>query len=602
MQLRIRPIHKPKPKIRVLKPSVKKLLEPDGRNILIVGKKTGQDAEERMRSWLASAPGYLEGYAKDEHEEPIDLYDYQINIMNDPSYFIHGDKARQIGWSYGNAAEAIAKSQLQKLYTAIFISINQEEASEKAVFARAIHDSLPLDVKKKCVVDNKKSLEFEDANGARSSRTRLISHAQREPRGKGGNTDVFLDESAHYMWGERIYIAAVPIITHGEGRLVTGSTPLGKRGIHYMLKNEPIYRRIYRYYEIYWWNCPTLIKEGMFNEAQKKAPLFSTEERVLKYGNDKLVAIFISLPLDSFQQEYELLTVDETVSYFPLDLIHTCCYEVPIDSIFEEEDDVSDKIKDMFQIDKTYPKVKFKLYESIEALAIAVQKGEVSPSLFAGYDVGRVKHNAELAIMEETSDNLHIVRYLESFPKVEYSKQEAFLGTILTMFPRAKAAIDVGGIGATIGENLYKRFYSRVSQVAFSNQWKEELTSDLHIRFEGQMIAVPYKKGVIDQIHSIKRKVTEHGHFKFDAEKNPNHHGDIFWAITLASSLGSKPAKVRFSGIILPKTTGQRTTTISHNRIINPNKRRNFIPAVFNLPKINRELLLPGVRHGIHEN
>lgn len=573
----------------------KKIPEPDGRNILIVGKKKGAEAEEKIKDWLATPPGFIEGYASDEFDGPLNLYSYQAQVMYDRSFFIHGDKARQIGWSYGNACEATAKGHLQKPYTSIFISINQEEANEKIVFARAVFDSFPLDVKKKCVVDNKKSLEFEDADGDRRSRTRLISHAQREPRGKGGNTDVYLDESAHYIYGERIYTAALPIITRGSGRLVTGSTPLGKRGIHYTIKTERKYMGRYSYYSIYWWNCPELVKEGTFKKAQKKAPLMSTEERVLTFGSDKLVGIFVSMALDNFQQEYELKVVDELISYFPLDLIHPCCYEIDLDPVFAEEDDDTAKIEDLFSISKSYPKVQFKLYESLDALALAVQKGKVSGNLFAGYDVGRKKHNAEFAVIEEIKE-LQIVRYLESFPKIEYYKQEAYLKNFMATFLRAKLGIDAGGIGNQMSENVWIKFRQRTDQIEFSNKWKETIAGDIHIRLESETLALPYIKRLVDQFHSIKRKVTEHGHFKFDAEKNPEHHGDVFWAIALASSMGTKPAKVLYSGISSPLVKGPRVTTIPGGRVISSPMIRNVKVDTSNAPLIPEKFNIHGVR------
>lgn len=567
----------------------------DGRNLLIIGKKKGPEAADKIKEWLSTVPGFIEGYGLDVDDSALALYDYQIKVMFDPSYFIHCDKARQVGWSFGCSAESLAKAHLQLPYTAIYISINQEEANEKINFANAIYESLPLDVKKLRVVDNKRTLEFESANGDRRSRTRLISHAQREPRGKGGNTDVYLDESAHYIFGDKIYIAAVPIITRGNGRLVTGSTPLGKRGVHYMLKAESQYKRIYSYHEIFWWNCPELANEKVFIEAQEKAVLFDTEERVLKYGSDKLIAIFISMPLEQFQQEYELLTIDETISFFPLDLIHICCYEAPHDSIFDEEDEYSSKIEGLFDIVKNNPKIDFKLYESLASLAIAVQEGKVKPRLFGGYDVGRKKHNAEFAIVEEIGE-IHIIRYLEPFKKMEFRTQKAFLMQVLTIFPQLKLGIDNTAIGMNLGEDLWLRFRSRVKRVDFTNSWKEEVATDIRIRFESQSIALPYIKPLINQIHSIKRKVTEHGHFKFDAEKNPHHHGDKFWAVTLASSMGSKPTKARmYSQLPIGAREGRNLSAPSVRQVKKISSHRTIV-GEFNIPHIENELRMPGVK------
>lgn len=552
--------------------------EPDGRNILVVKKKKGKEAHDKIMEWVATSPGFIEGYAEDRLGGPIKLYDYQAKVMYDKSSFIHGDKSRQIGWSFGTACESLSKSHLHLPYTAIFISINQEEANEKIVFAREVYDSLPLDVKKKCMVDNKKSLEFEDYDGDRRSRTRLISHAQREPRGKGFNTDVFLDESAHYIYGEKIYTAAVPIITRGTGRLVTGSTPLGKRGIHYLLKDDPTNRRIFSYHKIYWWDCPDLVKEGKFDEAKKEASYLTTEERVLKYANDKLVAIFVSMALETFQQEYELYVVDESVSYFPLDLIHTCCYETPLDPIFSEKDEDSEAIEGLFNIQKIHTNIDFKLYKTIEDLALDIQKQKISPTLLAGLDVGRRRHNTEFSIIEEIS-NLQIVRFLKSFDKVRFASQKKFLENALDTFPRMKLAIDNNAIGMNLAEDLWLKYRSRIERIEFVNQWKVRASTNMRIRFEGQSIGIPYLKQLVNQIHSIKRSITDHGNFKFDAEANKQHHGDMYWSIALASHIGREPAK---SVISLPIAAtsgvvkGNRILTIPQSRVIKPSGRERL--------------------------
>jgi len=223
-----------------------------------VVKKYGEDATSEIEDWLSSETGFLEGLTEDSYGNPTRLYGYQIRYLEDKNSFIHIDKARQTGFSYIYAGRALAKSHLNPFHTSLFISINQEEANEKITYSRALFESLPLAIKKRCVVDNKHTLEFEDPSGKKQSRTRIISHAQREPRGKGGNVDVYLDEAAHYTWGDQIYVAAVPIISRGTGTLTIGSSPLGKKGIHFEIMDNDIYRKIYSYHQIWWWNCMDL--------------------------------------------------------------------------------------------------------------------------------------------------------------------------------------------------------------------------------------------------------------------------------------------------------------------------------------------------------
>lgn len=519
-----------------------------------IAKKTGSEAKDEIEKWLSTEPGFLEGLTSDVLGIPTKLYGYQIKYLNDHSYFIHIDKARQTGFSYIYAGRSVAKSHLQSYHTSIFISINQEEANEKIVYARGLFESLPLSVQKKIVVDNKQSLEFEDKSGKYSSRTRIISHAQREPRGKGGNVDVYLDEAAHYTWGDAIYVAAVPIITRGSGTLTLGSSPLGKKGIHYDIIAKDAYRRIYSYHKIYWWHCVDFVKKGLFKQARKEASALSSEERVVKFGSEKLIGIFISMDIEQFQQEYELLHIDESVSFFPIDLINKCVYEIVVDDIFLADDEYSEKLT--FPIVEKYPDVDFKLYEDLDSLRSGVNSGKVSPeNLYAGYDVGRKQNNGEFSIIEEvkTDPPLQIVRHLQTFRNKKFKYQKAYLKKALDIFPRLKMKIDSGGIGEDMGEDL-SDYSWRVDAIHFTNEWKEEVCADFRIRLEEQMMALPNKKDVKNQIHSIKRKVTESGRFIFDAEKNRNHHGDIFWSIAMASSYGERATRRM---IMLPTESGK---------------------------------------------
>jgi len=554
----------------------------------IIVKKHKEEASEELEKWLATEPGFLEGFTSDVLGNPTKLYGYQIRYLLDPSYFIHIDKARQTGFSYIYAGRSLSKSHLHDHHTSLFISINQEEANEKIVYARGLHESLPLAVQKKIVVDNKHSLEFEDYSGRRGSRTRIISHAQREPRGKGGNVDVYLDEAAHYTWGEAIYVASVPIITRGTGTLTIGSSPLGKKGVHYDIMAKDIFRRIYSFHRIFWWYCIDFVKKGRFKKARKLAMHMSTEERVVKFGSDKLIGIFISMDLEQFQQEYELLHIDESVSFFPIDLINKCVYEIVIDDIFLSDDEYSEKLT--FPIIEKYPEIDFKLYEDIDSLRQAVHLGKISPNMYAGYDVGRKQNNGEFSIIEEIKSEsgviVQVVRHLQTFRNKKFKYQKRYLKNCLDIFPRLKMKIDSGGIGYDMGEEL-SDYSWRVEAIQFSNEWKEEICSDFRIRLEEQIIALPNRKDVKNQIHSIKRKVTESGRFIFDAEKNKSHHGDIFWSIAMASSLGER-AKRRT--LHIPFANKDRI--IAPPRVIPISSARSFIKIA--LPRARMPI---GVEH-----
>lgn len=497
---------------------------------LTVVKK--QPTEEELANWLSTVPGFIEGLTETEFN-PTRLYGYQVKYLNRKVSFWHIDKARQTGFSYVFAAEGLAKSHLMHKYTKIFISINQDEANEKITYARAMYDSMPLAWKKKLVVDNRKCLEFEGKWRGRTTRTRIISHAQREPRGKGGNTEVVLDEAAHYIFGNQIYTAALPITTRGKGGITIGSTPLGKSGIHWDIADKPEFRRIYRYQRVFWWHCIDFVQKGKFKEANKKANKMSTAERVDKYGSDKLISIFLSMDLESFQQEYELLHIDESVSFFPLDLIKRCTYSVIKDKIYLEEDEYAEDAKS-FPVETSYPEVKFNYYTALDDLAAAKRAGEFKGSLSAGFDVGRRKHNAELIIVEDVPRGPVALRGRIKFNNVDFEAQEAELGRAIDWLGLERMGIDETGPGIQLGENMEKKYPGVCIPINFTNSWKELNASHTRRLMETQNLALPDDRDVRGQFHSIKRMVTDHGNLRFDAEKNKEHHGDIVWATALA--------------------------------------------------------------------
>jgi phage FluMu gp28-like protein len=502
------------------------------RSPLIIAKR--DPTEEDITNWVEdSHAAFIEAFTETEHNPTI-LYDYQIDYLDDESNYVHIDKARQVGMSYVFACKGVSCAHRMDKYTQIFISINQDEASEKIVYARDLYESLPSDIQRKLVFDNKKLLEFEsnEFKGGRKHRTRIISHAQREPRGKGGNTFVVLDECAHYMFGDKIYIAAMPITTRGGG-ITLASTPLGKSGIHWKIMNDPMHKRDFSFHQIFWWNCPDFVVDGKFDEAQEYAPKMETADRVSKYGGMRIRELFVNMDIESFQQEYECHHVDETISYFPMSLLRKCVFSVITDEIFLEEDEhVSDPMR--YPIEERNPDVNFDYFSDVEELMSYARNEGIKGDLYAGFDVGKKHHSAELVLLEDYSDDLVIMRFKKQFRNEKYEVMKGELRYILNNLPVVKMGIDDTGLGSDMGETLEGEFPGVCEGITFTNSWKQESATNVRLLLEAQKLAIPDDREILKQMHSIKRIVTEYGNLRLDAEKNKDHHGDIFWAIALA--------------------------------------------------------------------
>ena len=460
---------------------------------LIVSK--GKPTEKELDAWCSTAEGFIQSQTETDGK-PTRLAGYQVGHLRDRSKFRAREKARGVGFSFVCAAEALAKAHIRDDYTAIFVSMNLEEAVEKIRYANLLYETIPLKWRKKKVVDNRTSIEFVDSAGR--GRSRLISHPCKDPRGKH-KADVYLDEFAHYGHKQRaIYVASVPIVSRGTGQLTIGSTPLAVGDLfHEIVRQErkkyPMFSRM----SIPWWLCDALCTDVKTAEAEASA--MDTDERVERFARPSLADIFRSLDVSEFQQEYELAFLDESQTYFPYDLIFGC---------------TADELRPC---------------EGVEKLLEAT-KGD----LYAGFDVGRTRNTSELVVLERKPKRL-VYRYGRSFDRSRFQEQEASLRKMLIRSRRFKRlCIDRHGIGMNLAENLRTEFRSRVEGVALIGQIKETLAVDLHIVFENEEVSIPRDRELISQVHSIKKTATDAGYSRYDTEKNEKHHADRFWALALA--------------------------------------------------------------------
>lgn len=220
-----------------------------------------KDEKTKMLDWLSTTTGFIEGFTNTDIGsglESTQLYEYQKKFLNDPSRLRISLKSRQTGFSYVFAAEGMAKCMLKSSHTGIFVSYNEDEAKEKIRYAKALYESMPLRWRnsRMLVTDNKTSLEWEPKRGGMT--TRLLSHPQRDVRGKGGSVDVYLDELAHYIYGSKIFLSAMPVIIRGGGVLTCGSSPLGKIGTFFDIwdNTDGKYAGFSKHY-VPWWLCLT---------------------------------------------------------------------------------------------------------------------------------------------------------------------------------------------------------------------------------------------------------------------------------------------------------------------------------------------------------
>lgn len=456
---------------------------------LLVGKRDEQD----LTDWLATEVGFLTGIGH-YNEEPIVLELYQISFLESTSRYRWVEKARQVGFSFLFAAEAVARCYLRDAHGAIMLSYNLEDAKEKINYARQIADELPLAFKKKLVIDSKTELGFQSNNAAKRV-SRIISNPSKAPRGKKG--DVYLDELAHYATDREVYKGSTALILRSRGQLTGCSSPLGRRGVFWEIAKQELrrYPAFWRQ-QVPWWLCRFFCTD--VPRAAREAPRMPTEDRVRLFGTQGIIDQFESLPLEDFQEEFELGYSDESYSFYPYDLILPCTTD---DLVLADD---------------------FATF------------GDVVGRLVAGFDVGRKKDLSELSIFEEL-DGKKVCRMLRSYDRVPFSEQEAALRQMLGMLPVARLSIDQTGIGMHLAENLSRDFAVVVPET-FSNESKEVWATDFKILLQRKDVVLPKDRELVSQIHSIKKRLTPTGKPSFEVEREEVNrgHADRFWSVALA--------------------------------------------------------------------
>jgi len=458
---------------------------------LIVVKRS----ENEFQEWISNEPGFLTTFGSYD-EAPVALEPYQQSFMTADSPFRCVEKSRQVGYSWIFAGETLARSHLRDQYTGIFVSYNLADAKEKIAYVQQMHEELPLEFQKKKVVDSKLEIAFQ-SNSAHSRVSRIISNPSKAPRGKKG--DIYLDELAHCSNDKEIYKGSTALIIRAQGsQLTVCSSPLGRRGVFWEIARQEVKPYVsYWRQAVPWWLCSIMCRD--IERAAREAPKLSTAERVAKFGTKKIKDQFESLLLEDFQQEFECVYSDETLTFFPYELIIPCT-----DPDAELCEDFSDVRK------------------------------EAKGRIIAAYDVGRKRDRSELTVWDDRPDGEIEMMLSKSYERVPFADQKNDLFALLTILPVVRLSIDNTGIGMNLAEDVEAEFPAVVVREDFTAAVKEVWCTDFKIGLQKKRIRIPRDRDLIAQIHSIKKNVTPGGRVTFDAERDAKGHADKFWSCAMA--------------------------------------------------------------------
>jgi phage FluMu gp28-like protein len=302
---------------------------------------------------------------------------------------------------------------------------------------------------------------------------------------RGFNGDVYLDELAFTVRDKELWRAIIPSITAVKGRVTVTSTPKSRIDKFWQIWDSKSTK----------WSrhCVTIhdaIKDGFPVDLEELRELFDPEE---------------------FAQAYECVPLDTAESYVPYNLIEPCLF-----------DPLSDAVAASLYADQSLAYV-------------------------YGVDIGRSRD--ETAVAETVrKDGVTWCLGMKAWQKTPFAVQKERLRELLSRPQTQIVAIDKGGIGMNLHEDLAFAFPAKVRGVSFAPAVKERLAKKMRIAFEEKKIRIPNDPSLISHILSIKRTANRSNTFSYGADRDAEHHGDKFWALALALDYteGSRVLDFRF--------------------------------------------------------
>ena len=430
--------------------------------------------------------------------EPIKLYPWQKALVQDKSQFRIINKARQIGISTAMAAESIYETIWFPNKTILLVSTGERTSKELMDNAKMILQPLEkvtmqfrfngniYTFSTKDVANSKTFLQFEN-----NSRVMALPNNPNNIRGFKAD-HVKIDEMAHFDNSKEIWEALLPATTRG-GRVTLVSTPKGKIGEYYRIWDESIRKmNEFKRFEF------PLEGKKIIEKKYVRIPI--TDSQLRQQIMDKKR----DMTEDQFKQEYCSIFIDETVSYFPYELLN--------------------------------PTIK-------DDLEVWMDMRTVNP-VYIGIDIGAKRSSTVIVIVEQAKDKWIIRPPIKEFYGEErkegetapwdFSQQLRFLNNMITSIRPTRVFIDEGGHGMQLRQELQRTCGGVIQGVQFTNPLKEKMITNLRILFENQAIEIPRNNSLVDQLHSLEKTVTAGGYSKY--KHGSGKFDDYVWALALAVS------------------------------------------------------------------
>jgi phage FluMu gp28-like protein len=218
--------------------------------------------------------------------------------------------------------------------------------------------------------------------------------------------------------------------------------------------------------------------------------IHTAKEEGLDINVDELRSLFTP---EEFAQAYECLPLDTTDSYIPYKLIEPCLY---VNEHPTPED----------------------------------------TKMFYAADIGRKKDETAITGAFINDDKLMVVNYIKDLKRETFAYQKEFFINLIRQSDADGFAIDRGGIGYNLWEDLSYLYPNVIEGYSFAPAVKERLAKRLKRGFEDKKLLIPNDPSLLNHILSIKRSANRTNIFSYNAEST-EHHGDKFWSLAMLYDL-----------------------------------------------------------------
>jgi len=415
--------------------------------------------------------------------QPWKMDNYQKHLVRDLSRNRVINKSKKVGISTTIAGEALHRGYTMPGRQMVLVATGQRIAGELLGKFYDELDSLPppLQIKLK-----KRSAEVAQF----PNNARIWSLPSADPstiRGlgmRGTATDVYIDEYAHVPNDHELWVVVHDFQILG-GRVTLNSTPKGQRGKYYEVAKplqdqlkltEKVPLGVWSYHQIHFTDCPRL----------------AHQERALRASMTDI----------DFRQEYENEFLDESVSFFPYELIWK--------------------------------------NQKVNELECASRKTN-NPISF-GIDFGKRTSETIIYVVEEVSEEKFRTLWIEILPGVDYPDQIEIIKQLDKIFNPTTIKVDASGPGGQAVLDFLMKDESLANKLIgydFTSPFKEKIIIRTRILLQRNRLDIPdktapYGEKLEMQLHSIMRETTKSGqHTRYSGKKGAGMD-DIVWALALA--------------------------------------------------------------------